>query len=55
VTNQKEVVEIEIRLEATLGGGEISSSLVQVQFHLANLTMQSQDISKEKVVRTYDV
>jgi len=55
VTNQKEVVDIEMRLEATLGRGEISSGLVQVQFHLANLTMQLQDIAKEKLVRTYNV
>jgi hypothetical protein len=44
------VVEIVMHLEATLGGGETSTGLVQVQSQLANMTMQLQDMEKMKVV-----
>jgi hypothetical protein len=52
VTTQEEVVEIAMHLEATLGGGETSTGLAQVQSQLANLTMQLQDMEKEKVVHS---
>jgi hypothetical protein len=43
---QAEVMEIAMHLEATPGGGETSVGLVQVQYQLANLTMQLQDMDK---------
>jgi hypothetical protein len=47
---QAEEVEIVMRLEATLGGTETSTRLVQVQSQLANLTIQIPDMAKTKVV-----
>jgi hypothetical protein len=44
------VVEIEICLEDTSGGGETSTILVQVQSRLANMTVQLQDMENMKVV-----
>jgi hypothetical protein len=45
-----EDVEIVMHLEATLGGGETSIGIAQVQYQLTNLTMQLQDMDKAKVV-----
>jgi hypothetical protein len=36
---QVEVIEIEIHLEATLGGVEMSTGLTQLKLQLTNLTM----------------
>ena len=55
VTTQAEVIEIEIHLEDTPGRVEMSTSLTKVKLQLTNLTMQLQDIAKEKLVRTYNV
>jgi len=53
VMNQAEAVEIMIRLEATLGGAETLTGLVQVQSQLANLTIQLQDMDKTKFMCDY--
>jgi hypothetical protein len=49
VMTQTEVVEITLCLEATPGGAETSTGLVQVQSQLDNLKMQLQDIVNTKV------
>jgi hypothetical protein len=48
VMTQAEAVEIAMHLEATPGGAETSTGLVQVQSQLANLMMQLQDMAKIK-------
>jgi hypothetical protein len=50
VMTQVEAMEIAMHLEATPRGGDTSIGLAQVQSHLANLTMELQDMAKAKVV-----
>jgi hypothetical protein len=47
---QVKVMEIVMRLEAMLGGGEILAGFTQVESQIINLSIKLQDMSKAKVV-----
>jgi hypothetical protein len=51
--NYAEAIKITMCFEATPKGVETSTGLVQVQLQLSNLTIELQDMAKEKVVHEH--